>query len=69
MTDRPDLRSTEIEVVYGRLVTSHGEAMHERNIGLAGRINEAIGVFEELWPVETGRWRAKFSPGKPWPRS
>lgn len=49
---------SDVEMVYGYLLTKFmraDDAMHPR-------LDAAIILFEELWPEDTARWKARFAP-------
>jgi hypothetical protein len=57
MSDSPD----EIETVYGYFLCRFAEVSRAGDTALKERVYSAIGVFEELWPKETGKWRDRFT--------
>lgn len=49
---------SDVEMVYGYLLTKFMRA----DDAMRSRLDVAIILFEELWPEDTARWKARFAP-------
>lgn len=56
MTDKP----SDVEMVYGYLLTKFMNAARKNDEAKHARVLAAIELFEELWPDDTARWKARF---------
>lgn len=51
---------SDVEMVYGYLLTKFMRA----DDAMRPRLDATIILFEELWPEDTAKWKARFSPRK-----
>ena len=56
MAEKPN----EIEVVYSYLLVRFMDAARNQDQYERDRIERTIELFEEFWPEDTARWKARF---------